>query len=133
MALPTGQISFADLYTEQALPLENASFVNMFSYASIYGVSFTTDGTNPASMNEFWGKEAPRYDVYEGLPPGGLTYYYVPFSPINPMESTFGDVCFTKLTFPAVKYGDVLTTWPSAAFLPNAGPQCGSGGGEQPL
>jgi hypothetical protein len=134
MALPSsGQISFADFHTEQALAIENASFVNMFSSAGVYGVSFTTDGNNPASMDEFYGKEAPRYDVYEALLSGGIVTYFVPFSSGNPSYAQFGDDCFEKLTGPpGIKYGDVLNAYPFANFLPNAGGECG-GGGESPF
>ena len=132
MALPSsGQISFADFHTEQALAIENASFVNMFSSAGVYGVSFTTDGNNPASMDEFYGKDAPRYDVYEALISGGIVTYFVPFSSGNPINASFGSDCFDKLTAPpGIKYGDVLNAYPSAQFVNSAGADCGGGGFE---
>lgn len=124
MPLPTsGQISFADLNTDRGFGATTE--IDLRSTAQYYGL------VAPDSMNEFYN--VIRYDVYEGFTNSGLTYYFVPFTAINPYESQFGDDCFTKLTQPpGLIYGDIVTTYPSAQYLPNAGSACGSGG-ESPL
>lgn len=125
MALPTsGQISFDDFATEQALP--TGQYQTIFSEASVYGVSFTTDGSNSIGMDEFYGREAPTYDLYNAITENGNTYYFVPSGGVNPFQSTlFGD-CFTKAAT-SMKYGVIISTYPFAIFLPEAGPDCGEG------
>lgn len=122
MALPTGQISFDDFRTEQALLVGPQQ--NLFTEALVYGVSFTTDGGNPIGMDEFWGKEAPTYDVYEGFG-AGLEYSYVPYSSGNPFQAFFNGTCATKLTYPGIKYGEVQNIYPSAVFYNEPGSACG--------
>lgn len=57
MALPlSGIISFKDFNIQrgQASPYEQQ--IDMATAATLFGVSYTTDGSNPASMDEFYGK-----------------------------------------------------------------------------
>ena len=131
MALPLfGQISFRDFNSEQVLPLSEQT--DMYTAALIYGVPFTTNGSDSISMDEFYNKEAPYYDVYNAFLPGpGDTYIAVPWSSGNPFDSSFGGNCFTKQTGPpGLKYGQVISVYPMAQFFGSAGPDCGTGGFE---
>ena len=57
MALPSsGTITFKDFNIQrgQASPYEQQ--IDIATAAGLFGVSYTTDGSNPASMDEFYGK-----------------------------------------------------------------------------
>jgi hypothetical protein len=129
MALPSGpnQISFLDFQTENGFvyaPSETIPPTDMYTYALVYSVPFTIDGSNPISMDEFFNKEAPTYDVYEGFG-ATIEYSYVPYSSGNPFQASFNGTCASKLTYPGIKYGEVLTTYPSAVFYNAPGESCG--------
>lgn len=129
MALPSGpnEISFLDFQTENGFVYAPGTTppTDMYTYALVYSVPFTIDGSNPISMDEFFNKEAPTYDVYEGFG-YEIEYSYVPWSSGNPFSAYFNDVCSTKLTAPpGIKYGEVLTTYPTAVFYNAPGAACG--------
>jgi hypothetical protein len=130
MALPSsGQISFDDFQIEEGFT--PGAELNIYVAALKYSVSFTTDGTNPIGMDEFYGKEAPRFDVYEALLGPGIVTYFVPFSNANPINALFGGDCFDKLTAPpGLKYGEVMDSYPFAQYVNEAGSACGDGGFE---
>ena len=128
MALPAaGQpISFEDFETEQGF-LSGHPPIGMNVQASIYGVGYATDGSNPIGMDEFAGLSAPTYHVYEALLGPGIVTYYVPFSSGNPLNATFGSDCFEKLNPYGIKLGEVVNGWPNATYQPSAGADCGEG------
>jgi hypothetical protein len=129
MALPIAgnPISFDDFQIEEGFT--PGAELNIYVAALKYSVSFTTDGTNPIGMDEFYGKEAQRFDVYEAFG-DSLYYYYVPWSSSNPYQATFNFLCATKLTAPpGYKLGEVLTTYPSAVWYAEPGANCGEDGG----
>lgn len=129
MALPSsGPISFADFVTEQGFLI--GAETNMYTSALIYSVPFQTDGLDPISMDEFYGKEAPRFDVYEALIPGpGIVTYYLFWSSSNPFNALIGDYCFNKLTAPpGLKYGEIADMYPFAQYINSVGAACNEGG-----
>ena len=57
MAIPaSGQISFNLFNTDRGIASETQ--VNMATAGTAYGVSYTTNGSNPLGMDEFYGKSA---------------------------------------------------------------------------
>jgi hypothetical protein len=137
MALPaSGQISFADFVTEEGFIVGGQT--NMFSYALVYGVPFQTDGSDSIGMDEFYGKNAPLYDVYEYFEPNppnaGIINYYIRWVSSNPPDATFDGNCAQKVTFPSsgLKLGEVADVYPNAIFRSEAGADCGGGGGFEP-
>jgi hypothetical protein len=128
MALPSsGPISFANFNATYGIAL-NAE-ISMYTAALMYYVPFNTSGTDPASMDEFYGLDQPYYDLYErcdGL--YGPQRYYVPHNVANQFAAIINSTCCYKIS-DNVPYSDMQAYYPSAIFfmdIDNSGCFCGA-------
>ena len=135
MALPSsGPISFYDFNTEYEL-VGNAT-INMRNAALMYEVPFATDGSNPISMDEFYGLSIPLYDIYESCNAPSILTYYVRYFNSNTYTSTIGGAyCYVKIAT-QVTPAFIAANYPGIEFtmaISHDECSCSGGGGGGPI